>query len=285
MTAEDRSQEMLQQAKIAKVKMLQVAGKTTPYNAIFSKELEGKLLLHSVIVNEEFTLVGAHVNDITKAKIILGNYVDFSQLIAKDRVMENDNRMEFVTKNGQMYLALVEDREGTIINSFPKWEQVFRVFTAIYVERFPHRTKELIQYNHVIHSAVLSFIWDNVYGYDEDFRMYMAKHPGCSWGVILQQLWTLRIRDRFSTGCGGVSSGSSASSGRKICFKYNSGKCIFGVNCKFEHNCAICGKYGHGAHICHKGSGASPTFTTTTDRETGESRREDHNFDNNNSYK
>ena len=102
------------------------------------------------------------------------------------------------------------------------------------------------------------FIWENVYAYDMDFRIHMSRHPERSWGIILQQAWSMRLQDRINkfTNGGGrtniLQQPSLPSSQKKICWDYNSGDCTFGFSCQFEHRCGICGKLGHGAHICRK---------------------------------
>ena len=124
----------------------------------------------------------------------------------------------------------------------------------------------MIQYNHIIYSASATFLWDNVYAYNHDFRMHLSEHPDRNWGIILQQAWTMRMVERinsdhvttgkFSPGTTlSGSGGPSSNPGKKLCYKYNRGKCTYGFNCKFEHKCGICAKYGHGAHICRKGLG------------------------------
>ena len=48
---------------------------------------------------------------------------------------------------------------------------------------------------------------------------------------------------------------SKSNRGRKdkdVCYRYNSGKCSFGLSCWFDHRCAVCNKTGHGAHNCRK---------------------------------
>ena len=136
---------------------------------------------------------------------------------------------------------------------------------------------QLIQYNYTIHSASLSFTWENVYAYDRDFRMHISRHPERSWGVILQQAWTMRLRDRvsygkkFSTNNGGSGSNRRSGEGRNgnVCYKFNKGKCTYGFNCKFDHKCLICGKFGHGAHNCRKADRGSAQVKRK-DNETGE---------------
>ena len=105
--------------------------------------------------------------------------------------------MELVNKGGVTYFVLVSDREVSgLITGFNKWEQAFRVFSNIYTKEYPHRATELIQYNHLIHTASLSFTWDNVYSYNKEFRMHMSNYPQRNWGVILQQVWSVYLRDR-----------------------------------------------------------------------------------------
>ena len=84
--------------------------------------------------------------------------------------------------------ATALDNSGGITN-FSKWEQAFEVFSNIYTRRYPHRSSELIQYNRVIHTAALTYTWENVYLYDRDFRHHIAAYPNRSWAVILQQAW------------------------------------------------------------------------------------------------
>ena len=83
------------------------------------------------------------------------------------------------------------------ITNFSRWEQAFKVYSDIYSRAYPHRSAELIQYCHVIHSISMQYIWENVYDYDRDFRMHIARHPGQNWSIILQQAWSMRLRDRI----------------------------------------------------------------------------------------
>ena len=124
-------------------------------------------------------------------------------------------------------------------------------FCDVYLRHHPARTAELIQYNHIIQVASLTYQWDNVYRYDREFCLHIAQNPGQSWGIILQQAWSVTLKDRNST-AGYQSGGKGSRNCREICFRFNSGKCTFRDKCKFDHRCGICGKYGHGAHDCRK---------------------------------
>ena len=36
------------------------------------------------------------------------------------------------------------------------------------------------------------------------------------------------------------------------CRRFNRGRCNYGVNCRYEHRCTYCNKYGHGSVNCRK---------------------------------
>ena len=181
--------------------------------------------------------------------------------------------MEMVNKGGMSFWVPVADHENAVINSYARWEQAFRVFSNIYT-RHHGWASELLQYSHTIFTAAQTFCWDNVYRYDREFRVHMSRHhPNRSWSVILQQAWSMCLKDKNSNGSyhgfghnnmghgRGQGQGQQSSQGvrRWLCFDYNQGNCTFGRKCKFDHRCAFCNKFGHGAHNCrrsqNKGSG------------------------------
>ena len=216
-------------------------------------------------VDDDYIMVAAHVDQNMERKIAQGDYIDFTKLIPRDRLSVNsDHCMELVSKGGMSYFVPVSDREAQHIQNFHIWEKAFRVFSHIYMRYHPARAVELIEYNHLIHSASLSFAWDNMYAYDRDFRMHLARHPNRSWGLILQQAWSFRLKDRIrqahsdTNGTNGHYSGQHQNKKNKeACYRFNRGRCTYGDRCKFDHRCLICGKYGHGAHNCRRGTGGN----------------------------
>ena len=157
-----------------------------------------QIITPSALVDESYIMVGVHLDDVMVSKISKGEYVDFGKLLPRDQVVaEEDGRMEMYVKNGKTFWSPVS--AAVVINGFPKWEQAFRVFADIYSKANPHRSAELIEYNHIIHTVALAYIWDNVYMYDKEFRMHMSRNPQRSWSIILQQAWSLRLRDRIAT--------------------------------------------------------------------------------------
>ena len=168
---------MVQQAEGAKAKMFQVSG-----NPLF----------HSVFVDKEYAIIGAHVVENQRCKIIAHKYIDFGGLIPREKVTsKGDKQLEIVHKDGQMYFQPIAECENIGINSVAKWDQAFRIYCTVYTETHSHRTPKMLQYSHIIHHTAQLFVWDNVYAYDIDFRLHISKHPECSQGIILQQAWSM----------------------------------------------------------------------------------------------
>ena len=157
--------------------------------------------------------------------------------------------MELVNRNGMTYWTPMVDKELGTITSFSRWEVAFRVFPYIYMTKCP-KSSELIQYCHVIHTAFLTYVWENVYFYDQEFRIQILRHPQRSWAIILQQVWNLRLKGKLKHDSF-TDRGHQKS--KEICKRFNRGKCHSGMSCRYKHQCLNCGKFGHGAHICrHK---------------------------------
>ena len=216
---------------------------------------------HSSLLDEENMCVGNYIDETTRRKIGNGEYVDFVKLMPRDKLAEDDHRTEMVNRGGMSYWVPVADREMTTISSFIKWEQAFRVFSNIYTSFHPARAGELIQYNHIIHTASQSFSWENVYRYDREFRTHMSRHHlKHSWAVILQQAWSMFLKDRVNgthsttpyNSKHGNNQGNGGSARRHIFFDYNRGSCTFGKRCKFDHRCSFCNRYGHSSFNCRK---------------------------------
>ena len=285
-TAERRSEDIIRRAETAKARMIELPGNQDLYpmgtnilsngNNVQSHTTQS----HSSFIDDEYCIVAAHIDDCLKKRIEDGEYVDFNKLLLRDISGEDDNRLELVYRQGKTYWVPVNSSShNNEITSFARWEQAFRVYSNIYTLRHPDRASELIQYNHLINTAALTFSWENVYLYDRDFRRHMSRHPQRSWAVILQQAWTIRLKDRHKSSSF-AASGASSDSGshkkksgrREICFRFNRGKCSYGDRCKFEHKCGICNRYGHGAHNCRRGYEHTRSGNDHGDRDHGGKR-------------
>ena len=196
-----RAEEMVREVEKARAQILNVPGKSyqiinPPTNADPARI---NIAVHSSFLDEDYLIVGNYIDENTKRRIGNGEYVDFAKLMPKDKLTEDDHRMEMVNRGGYSYWVPIADRELTSINNFNKWEQAFRVFSNIYTSYHPSRAGELIQYNHIIHTASQTFLWENVYRYDREFCIHMScHHMNRSWVVILQQAWSMFLKDKVN---------------------------------------------------------------------------------------
>ena len=251
--------------KLLRKKICDVPGKCKSYSHS----------LHSAVLDEDYLLMGSFLDDNLKQKIGNGEYVDFAKLMPRDKLLnEEECCMELVNQGGVSFWVPVSDRENTVVSSYTKWEQAFRIFSNVYTSFHPTRAGELIQYNHVIHKASQSYSWDNVYRYDREFRMHMSRHHlDRSWAVILQQVWTMFLKDCTTPSHGSGSFGQAGHKVRcKIIFDFNSGNCSYSKRCKFKHRCSFCNKFGHEAVVCRKAKSkqAGPNYDTGGNQQAGQ---------------
>ena len=264
MTPEERAQKLVKDVEKAKAHIFANTGKVNQNTADHIQV--SNPMVHSMLVDDKYWVVGAHTEDTLHDKIIRGEYVDFGKLIPKDHITgEDKNRMELIYKNGRAYW--VPAKQTVAINSFARWEQAFRVYSNIYTKEHPHRSSELIEYNHVMHTISMLYIWSNAYAYDKDFRMHMAKNPNHSWSIILKQAWSMRLNDRlpkgndtaggarFSRPGVGFQNGDKREKFNEPCHRFNRGKCNFGTGCHYKHHCSYCYIFGHGSVNCRKAIG------------------------------
>ena len=252
-TPEEKAQQMIREAETSKARIFGAPGNDHD-NLIGGGEGPNLQHVPSAMVDESYIVVSGHLDETMINRIGRGEYVDFSRLLPRDRVyQEEDNRMEMCLKNGKAFWVPVH--QGQNINGFSRWEQAFRVFANIYCKVNPGRAAEIIEYNHVIHMISSTYVWENVYAYDREFRLHMARNPNRSWGMILQQAWAMRLRDRISNQqYNHFSAGGNDGRGRtnEPCRRFNRGKCNFGTGCQYEHKCSYCFKFGHAAVNCRK---------------------------------
>ena len=220
----------------------------------------------SYCVDDNYVAVGSHIDSTLHEKILRSEYVDFAKLLPRDRSYNEDNRMELINKGGQTFFIPACDKESShSISGFGKWEQAFRVFSRVFLQEYPECATELVQYNHVIYTASLSYTWENVYNYDREFRTHISNFPDRSWATILQQAWSLCLKDKISNNFSQNKQGNKGS--KDICKRFNKGQCTAGRNCRYEHKCCGCGKFGHGVHICHnKSSTTDGTASNSTQK-------------------
>ena len=205
--------------------------------------------------------------------------MDLEKLLIKDRFKgwsdDHHQRLEFINHEGHTFLAPINDKDSRI-SGVCKWEQAFRIYTAIYSKANPHRATEIWQYVHIINTAAACYIWDNISYYDYMFHQMMSINPNRNWGKMYNQLWNLAMTTPIQhTGTGYNNHNQSWASSRghhkqnnqnnsaghkqhtgkwkglQPCWKFNKNEpCDEG--CRFDHKCSYCGNAGHSVLDCPK---------------------------------
>ena len=174
LTPEERAERYICEAKKSKARMFQAPGKEPPYydqqqilpnlldpvpvlNSVHQRVSDEPDLhvlrsqLHMAMIDEEYDSVSVHVDQVLKEKIEKGEYVDLARLLPKDRVQAIDDAdkqtLQLYHKDGQTFYAPPVS-QGVAISSYGKWDKAFRIFSNIYLEKYPNRALELNEYNH-----------------------------------------------------------------------------------------------------------------------------------------
>lgn len=226
-------------------------------------------------IDQEFSCLTARVNPEVKRRIELGQYINLQRLLPKFKVDPNDDydKYRMVSKDGYSYF--VDDKEssnkedGLPINSIVRWDQAFRVYSAIYLAANPNKVGEIAEYTQNIHKWALTYPWQRVYNYDILFRQLVEKKPTRPWDVVHFNYFMGQFGENLNltqaarplppqstsapqnpSGPGGPSS-HFALNKRDCCFRFNkTGKCKWGDNCNWEHKCFLCGLSNHGYYNC-----------------------------------
>ena len=82
LTPEEKAEHLIKEAEAAKARIFTTPGKDSDLNKQF----------HSVLVDEDYLLVASHVDSNMYNRIIQGDYVDFSKLIPRDKVLQEDDQ-------------------------------------------------------------------------------------------------------------------------------------------------------------------------------------------------
>ena len=224
----ERSQQVIREAEASKARLFASKGTYSNVNNPnwgLLNEMRNEKGTKASDVDDKYLVIRSHVDVSIQQKIINNEYVDFAKLLPKNRFGNRDEetRLELVTCGGAMYFVPANDKDNLAITSFGRWEQAFRVFCNIFTRVYPNKASELIQYNHIIHLASSTYIWENIYTYDEEFRMHISNFPQRSWAIILQQAWSMYLKDRIPPRFDNQFRGGSSSKSKEICKRFNKG--------------------------------------------------------------
>lgn len=102
--------------------------------------------------------------------------MDLHDLLPRRKLLRgrsNKPVMRMINDNGNN--RWVEEQDEQVINSYRKWEEAFEIYASIYARGNPGKAQELYDYKYSIRDAANTYVWDNVYDYDVEFRLHMEK--------------------------------------------------------------------------------------------------------------
>ncbi len=213
--------------------------------------------------------LGLHVSQQTKDKIWQSAFVDFSLLCSNTTLT---SAMIDKAKPATADLSLVVEKRALVlrkpgvtrkkIESLDVWQSAFHTFMAIFLEKHPLRSAELLKYAEIVRLAANQFPGFGWRLYDERFRLKQELIPTQSWGNLYMELWlTVVAAGVTSPIVMGSNVPSTLWQGNKpkvankgrVCFAYNNGSGCFTRLCKYMHHCSKCFSSGHGAYQCRLG--------------------------------
>lgn len=300
--ADERAREIVKQAANAKAQLLKPPGESAnslldPTDSLVIHHNKGQdcpnvpgtsgvyperpdvadRIRRAFMIDQKHSVLGAHVDDCVREAIQRGDYINLSRLLPKDAVIPDDDldRYHVVGKDGISYYVKKSDEVnkdlGLPITSLARWDEAFRTYSAIYLEKQPWKATQLAEYVNYIHRQAATFIWSNVYNYDILFRRIMITDPERDWDIIhyqySMQQFTDRIADRVKSGYQNSTSTpfKRRAHKRDPCWRFNrTGKCKFGNSCTFDHRCASCGATDHGQHECKGKKDKVPPVNSST---------------------
>ena len=132
------AEQRIKDAEASKIRIVATPGNELNVNNL-SVDQEPQGLIQNVSamvrsVDDNYQMIGAHIDSGIRQKIFRHEYIDFVRLITRDRITkEEDHRMEIVSKGGFTYFVPVSDREAfCTVNCFGHWEQAFSLLQHLH---------------------------------------------------------------------------------------------------------------------------------------------------------
>ena len=216
-------------------------------------------------------LLGNNISAAIKGKIVASSFIDLAQLLPSSRSETNQTQRFQLAFNpdAPTQLLLQQQPVSKVITNIFDWTTAFHTFSAIYLERHPDRTQELLRYSEIIRFACRKFGGFGWRTYDVEFRTQQALNPTRSWATIDGVLW-LEIFTPSASGSSPFrvsafnrqpplnSPRTATNQQQRVCFPFNSRAGCFRENCMYQHICSLCRAKGHNRFSCAKGKkGAS----------------------------
>ena len=133
-----------------------------------SAMLASPLLDQAFVVGPGFSPIAAEI----VAQIVAGKYIDLSELLAVNLVQKDPEPQLLL--DGWLVLTSQPKKQRRRIEDIALWMEVFATFSLILVNHFPHRWKDLMQYQLLILRTYRHFSRQVWLAYDRSFCEHTA---------------------------------------------------------------------------------------------------------------
>ena len=177
------------------------------------------------------------------SQIVAGKFVELHELLSTNLVLnEPEPQLLF---DGRLVLTSTPKKPKRRVDDITSWLEAFSIYYLILSSHFPHRWKDLIQYQLLIlrtHRQFAGRVW---LAYDRAFREHAAASNLTDWSTINVQLFnfhaagaSVRSREELSEE---FSEPRGTLSSLIICKSWNRGHCVAPLSsCRFAHKCSSC---------------------------------------------
>ena len=181
-------------------------------------------------------------------QIVASKYVDLSELLAVNLVQKDPEPQLLL--DGRLVLTSRPKKQHRRIEDIASWMEAFAIFSLILVSSFPHRWKDLMQYQLLILRTYRHFSGRVWLAYDQAFHEHAAATQLTDWSSMNIQLFNFHAAGSSVRSSSLATSTESpeppgSSSSVILCKSWNKGRCtaLF-LFCCYTHRCSVCS----GAH-------------------------------------
>ncbi len=194
----------------------------------------------------------SHIENRVFDHILQGKYIDLARMITNsDLGDDREQRMEMVNNGGHAYWVPAS-KPGKKIDDYNTWVKAFRCFSGVLCTKYPHLAVPMMQYQQIIGKAAERYRWSQVYTYDKLYRRKISKKPETLWDQVDTNSWLMELGEPMAKQLQQGQAGEVKPK-KSVCNIYNrKGSCSFKGDCRYEHKCSVCGKFGHPAVKCYR---------------------------------
>jgi len=178
------------------------------------------------------------------AQIVAGKYIDLSELVAVNLVQKDPEPQLLL--DDRLVMTSQPKKQRRCIEDIASWMEAFSIFSLILVSSFPHRWKDIMQYQLLILRTCRHFSGRVWLTYDQAFREHAAATRLTDWSPMNVQLFNFHAAGSSVHSSSPTTSNESpevlgSSSSTILSKSWNKGHCTAQFSfCHYTHGCRVC---------------------------------------------